>query len=585
MKFVAYRPLTRVAVVARHLAVTVILLASGAPLAETLTLEIHGVEGALADNIRAHWPVDQVACPVTPQRWWRLEREADRQIAAALKALGYYHGFWHLERMGDGSDCGRVLLNVTQGPATVIERVNITLSGDGQGEPVFTDYLDALPLAPGDRLNHGNYDAIKTELQRRARSQGYFESRFETARLVVDTNANQASVELRFITGPRYKFGAIRFPDTPLSNDLLSRFLPFKPGSPFDSERLIQFQDNLINSQYFDSVSVEQGVPDSEQKIVPIEVALTAKTRFQTRIGAGVSTDTGPRITYSLHNRRMNSRGDTYHIDTQLSGVDSFARFQFEQPGQRPLREKYLWSLGVHQEDTDTALSRKLVAEAARLTIEGENWLQNLSLRFLYEDFDIAGESEATMLLMPGIGWSRSESNHPRYPTHGWRLQFSARGAIEGIASDMTLGQATAEGKVILPLFGGRLLSRVNLGATALDDFSRLPASLRFFAGGDNSVRGYQYESLGPENSQGDVVGGKHLLAGSIEVDHKIWREVALAAFIDAGTAFDTRDFTLHQSAGVGIRWFSPIGPIRFDLAFPLKDGGFRVHLSMGPDL
>ena len=168
---------------------------------------------------------------------------------------------------------------------------------------------------------------------------------------------------------------------------------------------------------------------------------------------------------------------------------------------------------------------------------------------------------------------------------HGWRLQFSARGAIEGIASDMTLGQATAEGKVILPLFGGRLLSRVNLGATALDDFSRLPASLRFFAGGDNSVRGYQYESLGPENSQGDVVGGKHLLAGSIEVDHKIWREVALAAFIDAGTAFDTRDFTLHQSAGVGIRWFSPIGPIRFDLAFPLKDGGFRVHLSMGPDL
>ena len=98
-------------------------------------------------------------------------------------------------------------------------------------------------------------------------------------------------------------------------------------------------------------------------------------------------------------------------------------------------------------------------------------------------------------------------------------------------------------------------------------------------------MRGYGYETLGPEDATGEVVGGKHRLTGSVEYDYRVWGDFALAGFYDAGNAFDTSDFTFYESAGFGLRWLSPIGPVRVDFAFPLKDGGFHFHLSMGPDL
>jgi len=111
-----------------------------------------------------------------------------------------------------------------------------------------------------------------------------------------------------------------------------------------------------------------------------------------------------------------------------------------------------------------------------------------------------------------------------------------------------------------------------------------LPVSVRFFAGGDNSVRGYGYEELGPTNDEGDVVGGRHLLTGSVEYNHPVVGRWSLAAFMDAGNAFDTfNDYEVFRGVGTGVRWRSPIGPIRVDVARPVDEpGNFRLHISMG---
>src|SRR5690606_2460729 len=141
--------------------------------------------------------------------------------------------------------------------------------------------------------------------------------------------------------------------------------------------------------------------------------------------------------------------------------------------------------------------------------------------------------------------------------------------------------------KLIFPLLGGRIISRADAGFTEADELIELPSSVRFFAGGDNSVRGYAYESLGPTNDDGDVVGGRHLLTGSIEYDHLFLPSWSAAIFIDGGNAFDTVDtFEALYGYGVGIRWRSPIGPIRLDVAGPSDQrDAFRIHVSMGPDL
>jgi translocation and assembly module TamA len=172
------------------------------------------------------------------------------------------------------------------------------------------------------------------------------------------------------------------------------------------------------------------------------------------------------------------------------------------------------------------------------------------------------------------------------------------------LGSDTDFAQAWVSAKHINgfgPLFGvvpllglsrARLLLRAEAGLTEYADFDELPASIRFFAGGDSSVRGYDYQSLGPTDDNGDVSGGPQLLVGSAEVDYRVWRKWAVAAFIDAGNAFyldDTPSFgdiNFARGVGVGLRWLSPLGPIRFDVAKALDvNQSVRFHLSMGPDL
>jgi translocation and assembly module TamA len=133
----------------------------------------------------------------------------------------------------------------------------------------------------------------------------------------------------------------------------------------------------------------------------------------------------------------------------------------------------------------------------------------------------------------------------------------------------------------------GRVNARVNVGATLVDETASLPVSLRFFAGGDNSVRGYGYKSLGPVDDEGNVRGGRYLVTGSVEYEHPVFGDDWwAAAFVDAGNAFDD-DPELEVGYGVGLRWFSPVGRIRLDLAFPAdtRDDDWRIHFALGAAL
>lgn len=558
--------------------------------ADTITVAISGGTAALRDNVHAHLDLGDLACATTELHLRSRLRGADEQISQALRALGYYHGEWRVERerikgKKNGDGCWRIAVELEPGPPVMVATRDVRIEGAGAADPVFTRYLANLPLAPGAQLNHASYEAIKNGLVQRARTAGYFEGEFSHRALDVDTERNSAEIHLVYESGPRYRFGAISYGPSPLDETLLERFVTFAPGEPFDADKLIQSQSNMINSLYFASVSLDQRRPDRKRLEVPVTITTSPRSKYETTASIGFSTDTGPRVGYGLTNRRVNSAGDTYLVSSQLSPVQSNLGFQYSQPGKDPLRDKTQWSTGWQREDTDTATSDSFRAEVARITMTDSGWLRTLSLKYLFEDFHIAGNSQSSMLLMPGIGWSKSHANDPRYPTWGWRLGSSFRTAVEGLVSDVSLVQSELDGKLILPLVGGRLITRASVGATVLDDFAQLPASLRFFAGGDNSVRGFDYQALGPTDSNGKVIGGKHRLTSSVEYDHKVWNDFALAAFVDAGTAFDTQDFTLYKSAGFGVRWFSPIGPIRVDFAFPLDEGGFRLHLSMGPDL
>jgi len=171
---------------------------------------------------------------------------------------------------------------------------------------------------------------------------------------------------------------------------------------------------------------------------------------------------------------------------------------------------------------------------------------------------------------------------------NGWSLSFTARSTAGTLLSDASFSQLLANAKWIRAFAGNnRLILRGTVGATWTNDFTALPPQLRFFAGGDQSVRGYSFESIGPRNGFDRVIGGKNLAVASTEVEHYFTRNWGIAAFVDAGNAFDGTDYRPKIGAGLGVRWLSPVGMIRVDLGTPIhsEDHGIELGLTIGPDL
>ena len=220
----------------------------------------------------------------------------------------------------------------------------------------------------------------------------------------------------------------------------------------------------------------------------------------------------------------------------------------------------------------------------------GEEWLQNIFSNFQRENSALntvtVNSHESSNLTISGINWTRTAADDPIFPTRGWRVFTQLSGASNAFLSDLSFLQLYASGKLVHTVGPGRALLRVEAGTTLVDGVSELPVSIRYFTGGDQSVRGYQFGSLGALNDLGEVIGGKHLLTASVEYDFSVRPSWKLAVFMDAGNSFaDFNTVTLNKSAGLGLRWLSPIGPIRADIAKGLDGGNFRLHITMGPDL
>lgn len=562
-----------------------VTLAAGA---DEPRIEVSGVDDRTMAVVRHSLPIARERCD-TPQRRLRHQVAGARsEVQRLLNGIGYYHSTieTHFER---DEECWTLFVEIEPGPAVQIRDVNVRLDGPGAEDDVFRQYVENLPINPGDRLNHGVYESVKNQLGNIAASNGYVEAHFRRHRLAIDVEANMADVDLFYATGPRYRFGSFTYEQDILDERLLERYNDHQPGDPFDVGGLIELNQRLNNSGYYSVVQVRQQRADRDEKIIPVIVEMEPRPRYGYSVKGGFSTDTGPRGGIASEARRINRAGHRVTGEIEVSPVKSQAGVAYYVPGSNPHTDYTRYSTGFKKEDTDSFDSDIWQIEASRVSVLSSGWKRTVSLTFQEEKYRIDQHpSQRTMLLMPGMDWSRSRADDLLRPRSGWSLHALSRGAVEGVLSDTSFAQLHLRSKYIMPLGRGRLLARAEVGTTWVDIFTDLPASLRFYTGGDNSVRGYDYEALGPIDSQGNTIGGRNMVAASAEYEWPIREQFGIAAFYDVGNAFNTfSDFEsdLKSSVGIGARWHSPIGPIRVDFAFPLEDGGFRLHLSMGPDL
>ncbi|MDH5388766.1 MAG: autotransporter assembly complex protein TamA [Gammaproteobacteria bacterium] len=555
----------------------------------SINVDISGIEPLLEDNVRLFLSIEQQKehALMSEGRLRRLHKKAPQEIASALQPFGYYRAVINTELVQVSADQWLASYAIDPGPPLPITEFSFAISESMQNDPEFQELIQNLPLHKGDAFNHLKYENIKLSLSNLAYERGYFNTRFIDHRVEIDLNVYEARVHLDYDGSVRYNFGEVLLKQDVLDDDLLRRYIPFKSGEPYTLDALIDLQQSLNDSDYFQTVEVSPGEPLTESFEIPVNVALTPRKRHRYSFGLGYGTDTGARTKFSWEIPRLNAKGHRFDTGIGVSEIGYNLAAHYRVPVLNPRTDQMVYSAGVVKETTDTGESIIRTVGASLKRGKGD-WRESISLNYQQEDYIIANVSNDSTLLMPGINWSRTWGNDFINTFDGLRFDIGLRGANTVVISDTSFAQVQGSIKGINSLNeNNRIISRGSLGRIWADEFQQLPSSVRFFAGGAQSVRGYAYHSLGPVDQNNLVVGGKNLMVGSIEYEHSFSNKWAIAVFYDGGNAIDSLSDDLEQGAGFGFRWKSPVGPVRVDLASAITqdDRPWRLHINIGPDL
>lgn len=577
----------------------------GAIAAEKLNVKVTGVTGEVLQNVeiwlsiinaskeqevdlRESFTLDEKEKKpdLTESTILRLHRLAPEEIRKAMQPFGYYEPKINA-RLEKVQGVWQAAYRIAPGPPTTLEHVDIRVIGEGGEEPSVKKVLASTQMFSGRRLDHRAYKQTKSQLSDTLYSLGYIDAKFTQSEIKVYPPQQKADIYLIAESGPRFKFGTITVEQDILDSDFVSRFGNINPGDWFDSSKLVDYQLALTDSNYFKQVEILAERENAVGTEIPVLVKTEAtKPRLYTA-GLGFGTDTGPRVTAGTELRRINRSGHKIRFDLRASSIEQSISSQYLIPIKNIATDNLAFIASASRDQVgDIDTDQYKIG-----TSINEDWLgfrRRLSLTLEQENYDIGDGNEISTLVIPGIQLTRKYADDPLFPRMGYSATLDIHGGVESPLTETTFLSTNISARTVLPLAEqSRLLLRGSLGAIQATTFSDLPPSQRFFAGGDQSVRGYGYQDLSPKNSDGDAIGGQYLTVASIEADHLFYNNFGAAAFFDIGNAGDDILTNLKKGTGVGLRYRSPVGMIRFDVAHPLDDSAdsFRLHISIGADL
>ncbi|WP_370980544.1 autotransporter assembly complex family protein [Agaribacterium sp. ZY112] len=551
-----------------------------------LEIELLGVNTELENNLRAH------LSKLTKQKCDKQQTRTDfnkilwhEDIHRAAQALGYYQlefqANWYKQT------CWKLKLDIKPGPRTQIKDINISLLGPGESDLNLKKIRHELVIQEGQALNHQSYERSKKQIFRYLQNKGYWHSRWLKSQLKIDKEQNLAFIELELYTGDVSTFGDAIFPNVGLDSVLLERLIDLPYGSRYSKSELDKAYERLQSTPYFSSVWL-QPLFNSDTK-TDTEVELSLASKYQLSAGIGFSSDQGPRVSGRLEDNYFNSHGHSWKLDATWSEDVSEVNLNYRVPLKKPASQWLDNQFGFYREQTDSYNSKTYSIGLRYVEELNELWNWFAASNFQHDIYQLEGDLERSFsdLFIPSIGANLLILDSPSWTRQGIRIETELLGSTDKLLSDTEFIQLKLNGKAILPIgTRNRLISRGQLGVTGKEEFNELPPSIRFYTGGDNSVRGYAYNSIGEVDENGNVQGGSHLVVGSLEFDTRFIGSWSAATFFDVGSAFDhSADF--KRGLGVGLRWHSPVGPVRFDLARPLDDNNneYAFHFSIGADL
>lgn len=498
------------------------------------------------------------------------------------------------------ADALTITLTITLGPPVRVRGFDLGIDGAASADASVAAAVAQFHPRAGEVLNHALYEDGKARIGRALTEHGWFDARMAEHRIEVTRAAQAADIALRWSSGQRYTLGDVRFNQTPepfLRDALLHKLVRWQPGTPFDQAELERLRSALVALDYFALVDVQAAPEQAVDRTTPVLVELTPAKRSIYSLGLSYATLDGPGISAGVERRYLNARGHKALAQIDWARLRKTVTLQYRIPAFAWLDGWYTASLQASDELTDYVNSRRLELVASRsgqvndhlnvvasLHLLRERWAYRTILKPV-EEFRFAS------FLFPALQAEYIDVDDRMAPRRGMGASLILRGGKGGSSGDASFAQLYLSGQ----WFHGfdadsRLIVRGELGHTFTDDVLDLPPSLRFYAGGDRSVRGYGWHEIGPRivTSGGDYfTGAPNLLTASLEYERYFNGPWGAAVFVDTGSAFEGRRPDLHTGIGIGLRWRSPVGPVRIDIAHGLNapDSPVTLHLNIGADL
>ncbi|WP_420791260.1 autotransporter assembly complex protein TamA [Aeromonas dhakensis] len=552
-------------------------------MAAKLTYQIKGLKGENKDNVEAYLN----ALPVYQERQYRPARpKITERVQKALQVYGYYQPKITLSR--DKKTPAKVIIEVDPGKPVIISRLDILLEGDAGSDELYSELLDKLPLKEGDPLNHGKYESIKADLGSLGLARGYFDAKISKSQVKVFPDQGTAEIYILFRSGPRYHFGEIRYDATPEALRLIRPLINIKSGDPYLAIRLAEMSQDVSSTKLFKQVDIKPLISQAEHNRVPVQVTLSNRVDHEIETGIGYATDVGPRMSATWEKPWVNRYGHRLNATAKVSQPEAELSFDYQIPVGNPLRDYYSLQAGYQYKDNNDTRSDLTTFSVHRWKRRPESWDRDVFIRLENEVYTQGADEGNSLLLIPGVSWSRLRVRGGLVPDWGDRQQLTLEFSDPYWGSDISFVRVWGRSKWLRTLGEDhRFLLRAEQGAIIGDSFSLVPPSLRFFTGGDQTVRGYGYETISPRGSDGKLLGGRYVSVASAEYNYRFSDKWLGALFVDSGTATVDYSEAWKIGTGVGVRWVTPIGQVRLDLAVGIseEEKPLRLHFALGPEL
>lgn len=580
-----------------------LLLAATAGTAEAMELRTVTVQGLddeeMRDNVEDALSLNRLNPKrrrnVSDSRLAYLLRQAPREARGALEPFGYYEPQVETRFVRDG-DALDVTVVVALGEPVRVHALALVLTGAGETDSVLMRRLERFRPREGEVFHHGVYEESKSAVSRTLADRGYFDAELLRHRVEITRAQRRADIDLAWTSGERHALGVATFQGHQFRPGLLEKLVPWTPGDPFTQAKLRTLQTSLVNLDYFGSIDIRPEPDNAQDLQVPVTVSLVPGKRTVYSAGLRLGTDTGLGVTGGVDRRWVNDRGHKTRTLVSLAERRNDATVQYKVPAFAWLDGWYSASASLQQETVefiDSELVEVVGSRSGRL----DRWTLIAAMNFRrerFEDVSTGTDFGYSTLVFPSLIAQWSNADGELYPRRARALRAELSGGSNALGSDINFLQLRSEARWILPAGeADRVLLRAEGGTTSSNDFSQFPPSLRLYAGGDRSVRGYGYKEIGrfllDANGRRYVFGGKHLLVASAEYEHMFTSDWGGAVFVDAGDAFDAFDQVSWQvGVGVGVRWRSPVGPVAVDIAHGFGENAqqqVRLHLNIGPSL